>query len=1010
MTVQSAVVQSQELSIVTVKVQLVSLVSLVDMQAAFFSADVTRAIAAKTGLPLSIIPYDLVVTSIKQIASGFQYDAIVRYTNQPVVPLGPAGSMGPMGPQGLPGNQGPAGPKGDQGDQGIQGIQGVQGIQGIQGNQGNPGIQGPVGPQGPAGDGANPLVVSTAAVIARPAQTDPLNAGQNRAAPTGSQLSSAWRRPLGVFTATNPTPGVTQPILTSNAVRYSDFNLGAGLATAVGLDASGVPVRVTDPTCVSGMMLLGVCDEAGVITVDVNRPDRINVLDWGFDPSGLSANDAQLATLFTNINSTAWQQQTIYFPAGVYRFNNPWPSVPPGCWIVGDGQGSSYYPRYYTNAGTLLAFFGSGSGVLFQTNGFAANGSHKGGVLNLTIVSGNPNGAASYPNIAECGIEIIGDVSLVIRNVRVGGFKYPISIDGGEGIWMSEIYFDAYQFSIISGANRETWTHYTGYADMVTDRDYISFVGTAPTVTFNSVARTITRTTGSWFADGFKPGDKIVITNTVSNNGTWYPHNVTDLTMTLVDTGFNPVTDEGPVAATLTVTDQFDSSCNVRIGEWKFQVGGSANGIWLDKFHSNTGRFGTWHKGGVSHYIQGGSFELGGGYAVVDGANQLVFSQLAGEGYDIGPYSTTGVQVTYNAAARTLTRASGSWITDGFRENLTIRSSNTTSNNQGMLRVQTVTPLVMTLVPGSVLVDEVAPSPTIRSTGQAGIWIRAGGGPIGMTVEKNFFGRLNPAIKNDGYVYSLCFDKNSCYGTYPGPTAGGTYPLDGLGQYVDLAAYSNVLPPDRPILCRSYSSASSYGNQGTPINHQTLTRAALDVVLFNYTSPALLLRSQDHDLFEAWGTAYNGGRNLWLRKQYSVNSGQVGAYDGSGMEGYQTAPAEAAHTMGVTPVTNFIGGWAEATIVANSYNNVGELARFVIRQAFLREDGAGVVGLTLVGSPTLVSSEDLEGAMPTPSFVVVGAGQALPYTGLIGVGVAVTGHATKYVTWTVSVRLLASGR
>lgn len=979
----------------------------------------TAAILAAAGLPADYV-FD---SASLQNRTGLTFTFVVRYAYPPTAPAvgprGPGGVTGAAGPQGLPGFAGPQGPTGPAGLDGLLGPTGpagplgptgMTGARGATGLQGVTGPTGPVGPTGPAGSvgAVDPAVVTTLATSGRPAQTDASVAGANRAVGTGSNLAAAWRRPLGVFSQAGVT-GAAQLIQVTDAVAPAKLSVGSGLATAVGRDAAGAPVRVTDPTCVSGLMYLGYCDEAGVVTIDVHRPDKINVMAWGFDPSGLTPNDAQLAVLFTNINNTVWQQQTIYFPAGVYRFNSPWPSVPPGCWIEGDGEGSSSYPRFYTNAGTTLAFFGSGTAILFQSGGFATNSSHKGGVRNVCIVSGNGNGAASYPNIAECGIEIIGDATVTLSNIRVGGFKYNISVDGGEGIWMSEISFDANQFSLLTGADRETWTNYFGYADLNTDRDYVSFTGTAATVTFNAAARTIARTSGSWFTDGFKPGDKMVITGTVSNNGTWYPHNVTALTMTLVDTGLNPVTDEVGVAATITVTDQMDSACCVRAGEWRFQVGGSANGVWLDKAHFNSGRFGSWHKGGVGHYVSGGSYELGGGFAVVDGGNQLVFSDLAGEGYDVGPEVTTGVQVTYNAAARTMVRASGSWITDGFHDNRTIRSTGTVSNNQGMLRVQTVTALTMTLVPGSVLVDEVAPSPTIRGTGQGGIWIRAGGGPIGLTVEKSFFGRLNPAIKNDGYVYSLSFEKNSCYGSYPGANSGGTYPLDGLGSYIDLSGGTNVMPPDRPVLCRSYSGASSYGNQGTPINHQTLVQAALDVVAYQYGIPYLLMRAADHNHFEGGATAYNGGTNKWLRRLYSQDTGAIASVEGDVMERVRTAPAAGAATYGVVPCTHQTGGFIIATVTANTNDNDGKQAMFILRQAFHREDG-GSVGLTLDGSLAVTTVDDRDGSMPVPTLATVGNGQALPYAGLVGVGVVLTGHATKYVTWTVKTEIHCAGR
>lgn len=67
------------------------------------------------------------------------------------------------------------------------------------------------------------------------------------------------------------------------------------------------------------------------------------------------------------------------------------------------------------------------------------------------------------------------------------------------------------------------------------------------TLTFATLGDTITRSAGSWIADGVKVGDTIPITGTASNNITI---TVTDVTATVLTTSTN-LTDEGPINSTL---------------------------------------------------------------------------------------------------------------------------------------------------------------------------------------------------------------------------------------------------------------------------------------------------------------------------------------------------------------------------------------------------------------------------------------------------------------------------
>jgi hypothetical protein len=248
-------------------------------------------------------------------------------------------------------------------------------------------------------------------------------------------------------------------------------NIGVGLATAVGFNVSGIPVRITDPTCVSGLNFIGDCDAAGNITAHKRTAIQISVLEWGFDPNGWADNSARLETLFTYLRSTPTKECFVHFPEGIYRFNSGWSSVPSGVWITGAGQGSAVYPRIYTGVGTTLAFFGSGAAITFNTNGTSANGAHRGGLRDLCIAACNPDGYASYPNISEFGVEIIGDNNVTLSNLRIGMFKYGISVDGSQVTAINNINFDMGPVPIYQ--QNGGLINYPGYADMSTDRDNV---------------------------------------------------------------------------------------------------------------------------------------------------------------------------------------------------------------------------------------------------------------------------------------------------------------------------------------------------------------------------------------------------------------------------------------------------------------------------------------------------------------------------------------------------------
>lgn len=712
---------------------------------------------------------------------------------------------------------------------------------------------------------------------------------------------------------------------TTGLIERETFNLGPGPACAVGWDDAGLPARVTDPSCVSPVNLLGFCDEAGTLFVQPRLEREVNVLDWGLDPSGLTPCDVGFAALIARIDTTRSMQTKIYFPAGIYRFDQPAPSVPPGVWIVGDGVGSSRAPRFYTNSGTRLAFFGSGAFIRFDLSGIAANGAHRGGVAHVEILCGNPSGAAAYPSIGEIGIEVLGDAQVTIAHCRFGAFKYSISIDGGEGAWLHDLTFDSSQFTIVQADG--SFAHYSGYADMGTDRDSVALalaVGT--TVQFVPASggdrAKLVRSTGSWVAEGWKPGTSMFVSGSSLNNGTVVPIDVTTTTITLADR--QPCVLE-TCAPAITAT-QFDSACAIRVGEFKFAVGGSANGVYIDRIQFNNSRWGTWHHGGIGHSVRQGNYELGGGYAVIDGVESAVFSELVGEGY---------------------------------------------------------------------------------RHGVGAIWIRPGASALRVTVRDCFFGSDRPAWRNDGVVYGGTFEGNMATSCAP------YKPLDGSGYWYDMNCppYSNVLSPTDPVLCASFFAVSAYVGHGTPVNHATAVRANLDVALVDFSLPGDVIRSVDHVLHERSATAYNGGKNASIRRVYSTNTGKPWSVKGDVLEGAELLTTDAPKDISAIEIPDHGAGWVEVEVVANSSANDGKMARWKIKQAVRREDGATVAGMYLVGSPTVTLAEDpFDGSFVAPSIVVVGNGSALSGNPLVGVAVRVTHHPTLNTNWSANVSFHTAGR
>jgi len=92
---------------------------------------------------------------------------------------------------------------------------------------------------------------------------------------------------------TGGSAGQEIQIITNGVIDTSIINLGAGFACAVGVNASGALVRVTDTVCVSGLTYIGRCNTAGTVFIAPSKKKCFYAIDYGFvaDWNGATGTD-----------------------------------------------------------------------------------------------------------------------------------------------------------------------------------------------------------------------------------------------------------------------------------------------------------------------------------------------------------------------------------------------------------------------------------------------------------------------------------------------------------------------------------------------------------------------------------------------------------------------------------------------------------------------------------------------------------------------------------------------
>lgn len=216
--------------------------------------------------------------------------------------------------------------------------------------RGPQGVKGDQGPVGAAGASAQALPLD---------ETVPANSGVRM---RGGAFGRSGRKPFAGFLLAAGISGESKDAVLTGPLPVS---VGPGLATALGTDAAGAVVRVTDPTCTSKLDFLGYCDETGK-TWAAPRSERVfNVRDFGAVGDGyipstgpdigkvIGTDDTvaiqaciTAAKKYATSNATLGNPQpVVYFPHGVYLCSEPidfrttgyYANYFPGVTLRGDG-------------------------------------------------------------------------------------------------------------------------------------------------------------------------------------------------------------------------------------------------------------------------------------------------------------------------------------------------------------------------------------------------------------------------------------------------------------------------------------------------------------------------------------------------------------------------------------------------------------------------------------------------------------------------------------------------
>ncbi|MEO1591091.1 MAG: hypothetical protein AAFU71_07345, partial [Cyanobacteria bacterium J06632_22] len=253
-----------------------------------------------------------------------------------------------------------------------------------------------------------------------------------------------------------------------------------------------------------------------------------------------------------------------------------------------------------------------------------------------------------------------------------------------------------------------------------------------------TAADTIRRSTGSWRADGFNPGDTLIVSGTSNNNGAFkiaaidgdtailesstllQDEVVTDGvaingdtlqgsgSITAKDVSVDALSGEQIISFTIASTK---TSGNKDTGKADASASSApSNG---DATDTSGGKFGFGASGDVSiNTVQNNTRAYIDGDMVVTTTGEVdLFAASTGT-----PRTTGEPELVFTdvGANDTITRSTGSWLGDGFEVGQTLRVKDA-GNNDGYYRIQSVTDTVITLVAGDTLTSLTTTTATVSA-------------------------------------------------------------------------------------------------------------------------------------------------------------------------------------------------------------------------------------------------------------------------------------------------------
>jgi hypothetical protein len=267
-------------------------------------------------------------------------------------------------------------------------------------------------------------------------------------------------------------------------------------------------------------------------------------------------------------------------------------------------------------------------------------------------------------NTAPTGatIDVLGTITAPIAIVLAEGNSDVVNLARGQDTTPTEVYAQKKNDTIDVRNNGGSVTVFSivgpNTINVGSKANPQPFSGSA---TFSASAHTITRTSGSFLADGFSAGQQISVSGTQSNNGTYQIQSVTATVLTLTPSAM--LTDETAAGARIT------------------NLHGDLNGIV-----------------GKVNVLGSGLDTLN-----VDDTGETTSSQPVFTG-----------SITFDATARSITRDSGDFLADGFKAGQTILVSGT-DNNNGSFLIKSVSATTIILADSSTVASETAASARITN-------------------------------------------------------------------------------------------------------------------------------------------------------------------------------------------------------------------------------------------------------------------------------------------------------